>query len=97
MTNDCRANLDLGKLNNWSMPCTPDILILPSKLAPFARVTSSGCLVINPGLISKGTTGGTFASIQIYPLKNDFIDQLHDSVTIEHGVEERVNVSILKI
>ncbi len=97
MTNDCRANLDLGKLNNWSMPCTPDILILPSKLAPFARVTSSRCLVINPGLISKGTTGGTFASIQIYPLKNDFIDQLHDNVTIEHGVEERVNVSILKI
>lgn len=97
VTNDCRTNLDLGKLNNWSMPCTPDILVLPSRLAPFARVTSSSCVAINPGLLSKGTTGGTFASIQIYPLKNDFIDNLHDKVSIEHGVEERVNVSILKI
>lgn len=97
ITNDIRANLDLGKINHWRMPCTPDILILPSKLIPFAKLTSSSCLAVNPGLISKGTTGGTYASIQIYPMKKEFIDQLGDQIKIEHGVQERVNVSIRKI
>jgi len=97
ISKEIRANLDLGKMDHWKLPCTPDILILPSKLVPFAKSTASSCLVVNPGLLSKGTTGGTYASIQIHPMKSECIDQLGEQGEIEHGVQERTNVSIKKI
>ena len=83
-------------MKHWKMPCTPDVLIIPSKMVTFAKVTL-GCLVINPGWISKGTTGGTFASIDIYPMKRERLDALSEGVEIEHGVHERAEVSIKKI
>ena len=78
------------------MPCTPDVLIIPSKLVTFSKV-ASGCLVINPGLISKGATGGTYASIDIYPMKREHLDTMGEGVEIEHGVQERADVVIKKI
>ena len=44
---------------------TPDVLLLPSVLAPFARVVD-GTVVINPGSCAKGSTlgRGSFATMQ---------------------------------
>ncbi|KAI0492783.1 hypothetical protein KFK09_027059 [Dendrobium nobile] len=53
------------------IPCTPDVLLLPSDLAPFIKVLnyeSSGeetvsCMCINPGRLAKGIGGGTFVEL----------------------------------
>ena len=44
-----------------AMACTPDVLVLPSKLGAFAK-SVGGCLVVNPGQLCKGASAGTFAS-----------------------------------
>ncbi|XP_031474526.1 uncharacterized protein LOC116246801 [Nymphaea colorata] len=48
----------------------PDILILPSDLAPFVKVLSFGpeesmmqCMCLNPGRLAKGINGGTFLTV----------------------------------
>lgn len=32
-------NIDLTHIDNFAMPCTPDVLLLPSKLRQFAKVS----------------------------------------------------------
>ncbi|CAM8912938.1 unnamed protein product [Rhodiola kirilowii] len=55
------------------IPSVPDILILPSDLAPFVKVLSLGedndvekqvkCICINPGRLAKGDKGGYFVEL----------------------------------
>ncbi|KAK6930864.1 DNA polymerase alpha, subunit B, N-terminal [Dillenia turbinata] len=55
------------------IPSIPEILILPSDLAPFVKVLSLGqrsegeeqvkCICVNPGRLAKGVGGGNFAEI----------------------------------
>ncbi|KAK1295490.1 hypothetical protein QJS10_CPA16g00235 [Acorus calamus] len=54
------------------MSSIPDVLILPSDLAPFVKVLSTGdssleshmrCIGVNPGRLAKGVGGGTFVEI----------------------------------
>lgn len=54
-------NIDYEGLYNYSvMPVTPDVFILPSELRFFIK-DISGCICINPGRLTKGTVGGTYA------------------------------------
>ena len=63
-----------------SMPVVPDFLVVPSDLVPCAKVlpgpagvdstgtsgaASSGPVLVNPGRLSKGAAGGTFAHIYV--------------------------------
>lgn len=49
---------------------SPDLLILPSRLAPLAReVGSCGTLILNPGPLTRGLAGGTYAEATIHPIK----------------------------
>ncbi|CAM9546649.1 unnamed protein product [Chrysoparadoxa australica] len=59
--------LDLCHAEKWHMPCTPDILLVPSRLQFFAR-NIKGCLCINPGQLAKGNGGGTFAHMAVHPI-----------------------------
>lgn len=54
------------------MNSSPDVLILPSKLAPLARPVL-GSLVINPGTLAKGSNGGTYAEMSIHPVEESKI------------------------
>ena len=63
------VNLDLTKREFFQMPCKPDILILPSKLACFAKDIIGGTVVVNPGHLVRGAAGGTYATIDIHPTK----------------------------
>ncbi|XP_078466210.1 DNA polymerase alpha subunit B [Lampetra planeri] len=45
-------------------PVTPDVLIIPSDLRYFVK-TACGCVCINPGRLTKGHVGGTFARIAL--------------------------------
>lgn len=42
----------------------PDVLLLPSKLTAFTK-DYNGSVIINPGFLTKGKGGGTFAEMVI--------------------------------
>lgn len=79
------------------MNYSPDILILPSKLAPLA-VESFETVIVNPGQLVKGTNGGTYASITIAPKD---IDELKANAaankSINHDIARRTNVKIVRL
>lgn len=80
--------LDSSLASALQMPCTPDIMLVPSDLNPFAKLISvqnpapvaseetallpgtvslGQVVCVNPGRLTKGTAGGTFARLQIAP------------------------------
>ena len=91
------------------MPATPDILVLPSDLAPFAKVVSlhqtsseqagadqSSFVCINPNRLTKGKSGGTFASVFVEGL-NQEVEGAPDSAQISHEAAKRSKVEIIRI
>jgi DNA polymerase alpha subunit B len=50
-----------------SLDIIPDLLILPSALASFAKVPArTDCICINPGYLTKGDSAGTFSKISVH-------------------------------
>lgn len=95
----CEANLDLKHMNQWTIPCGLDVLILPSKLGAFCRpVLQNKTIVINSGQLTKSTTGGTYAELTLYPLPRKTLDEAGgDSVEFFHDIHERAAVQIQRI
>mmetsp|Transcript_5284 Transcript_5284/g.9614 ORF Transcript_5284/g.9614 Transcript_5284/m.9614 type:complete len:649 (-) Transcript_5284:46-1992(-) len=91
-----QANLDLRHLGKVKMPVTPDVLLVPSKLAPFCKEVL-GSLVVNPQQLSKGSTGGTFATITIHPMPREELEKAGEGVEMPHKVAERARVQVQKI
>ena len=61
--------IDYQYFDHMRIPTTPDILLLPSKLHPFCKPTdpTNHTMAINPGHLTKGRVGGTYAIVNIYP------------------------------
>ncbi|XP_014661837.1 PREDICTED: DNA polymerase alpha subunit B-like isoform X2 [Priapulus caudatus] len=58
-------NVNYEKYEVYSrMSCTPHLLLLPSELKQYTK-SINGCLCVNPGRLSKGQTGGTYARILV--------------------------------
>ena len=91
------TNLDLKHMHEWKMPCRPDVLIIPSKLTPFASTVLDSTVVLNPGHLTKGTTGGTYALMDIHPMKREKLDDTADDVHVQHSLNDRVNVEVKRI
>jgi DNA polymerase alpha subunit B len=91
------VNLDLKRQEGWKMPCRPDVLIIPSKLTPFCAPVLENTMVINPGHLTKGTTGGTYAIMEIPPIPRDTLDEAIDSVQLPHNVQDRIQVQVKRI
>mmetsp|Transcript_6428 Transcript_6428/g.9200 ORF Transcript_6428/g.9200 Transcript_6428/m.9200 type:complete len:542 (+) Transcript_6428:2-1627(+) len=93
-----QVNLDLKKMNQWSMPRTPDVLIVPSKLTCFARPVLDSTVVLNPGRLTRETTGGNYAVMDIHPMKRDTLENAGGSdIQMEHNVQDRIRVEIKRI
>jgi len=89
--------LDLEKVKYAHMAeSTPDVLILPSSLRCFAK-NVDGVLAVNPGYLSRGTGGGTYARIAIHPAKKEWLDSRGDGETLAHEVPLRSRVEIVNI
>jgi DNA polymerase alpha subunit B len=91
------VNLDLKQNKGWKMPCRPDLLIVPSRLSPFCSPVLESTLVLNPGQLTKGTTGGTYATMEIQPIARDAWDDAVDDVELPHNIHDRVLVEIKRI
>ena len=59
---------DLRHSKHWEFQAHPDVLILPSRLNALAKDVF-GTLVVNPGPLTRGVGGGTFAQLSIHPIK----------------------------
>lgn len=64
----------------------PDFLLLPSKLNPLAK-DYNGSLIVNPGLLTKGKSGGTFLEMKVLPNEAGKIENVSDFV---HAVIKRI-------
>lgn len=62
------SQYDLRHSKHWEFQAHPDVLILPSRLNPIAKEVF-GSLVVNPGALTRGAGGGTFAQLAIHPIK----------------------------
>lgn len=80
------------------MAVRPDVLITPGDLAYFARESADGKSVcVNPGRLSKGSSGGTYAMVSIHKLKEDVIKAQAKEKTPDRQVTKRIRVDIYKI
>ncbi|CAK3862559.1 DNA polymerase alpha subunit B [Lecanosticta acicola] len=90
------ANLDLTYLKLgefWNVK--PDILVVPSVLASFAKVVDS-VVCINPGTLSKKRGPGTYAAVSIQP--RTLSDEERESGDfVGHHLFERARVDITRI
>jgi DNA polymerase alpha subunit B len=91
------VNLDLKQQDGWKMPCRPDVLIVPSKLSPFCAPVLENTIVVNPGHLTKGTTGGTYAIMEVSPMSRESLDDAVDTVQLPHNVQERLQLEIKRI
>jgi len=61
------SQLAFSRAAELELPMSPDILITPSQLMPFAK-RAGEVLCVNPGRLVKGSTPGTFARLSIHPV-----------------------------
>eukprot|EP00533_Pseudo-nitzschia_delicatissima_P005290 CAMPEP_0116092796 /NCGR_PEP_ID=MMETSP0327-20121206/8234_1 /TAXON_ID=44447 /ORGANISM="Pseudo-nitzschia delicatissima, Strain B596" /LENGTH=713 /DNA_ID=CAMNT_0003584247 /DNA_START=54 /DNA_END=2195 /DNA_ORIENTATION=+ len=92
------VNLDLKQQDGWRMPCRPDVLVVPSRLTPFCAPVLGSTMAVNPGHLTKGTTGGTYSVMNIDPIKKEKLKMdNNDDRKIAHDVQNRMKVQIKKI
>jgi DNA polymerase alpha subunit B len=96
-SSDASVPLELKSLLTLSMTVAPDILILPSKLIPFSKPICGSTIAVNPGLLCKGNTGGTYAKFSIAPpLKSKDMDK-NDIAWITNDIPNRTKVEVVRI
>ena len=78
---DEKAPLAVDPIANFrsgGIAVRPDVLLLPSDLAPFAKAADGGVLAVNCGRLTRKQAGGSFASICIHPESSE---EIKDEVT----------------
>ena len=92
------SQMDFRHSKHWQMPIAPDVLVLPSKLNNFASEVN-GTVVVNPGQLAKGATGGTYAELSIHPMPDSKLRNaiLEGKASLAHEVAPRSHVAIVKI
>ena len=60
------VSLDYDQMSRIQFPenFVPDVILAPSDLQPFARFLCNKSLFVNPGRLTKGKGGGSYAFVQ---------------------------------
>jgi DNA polymerase alpha subunit B len=74
------------------LKATPDVIIIPSKLKPFAKQVSK-TLCVNPGHLVKGSSAGSYARLIAHP----FVIPDEEDIIMEHCLTDRCRVEIKRI
>ncbi|KAJ1969594.1 DNA-directed DNA polymerase alpha subunit pol12 [Dispira parvispora] len=92
------VNLQLQQLQRLRLQCAPDILITSSQLNHFVKKVDQ-VLCINPGLLTKKQSGGTFAKLCVFPIAVDSLNaaMANPDEPIPHGVCDRTRVDIFRV
>jgi len=94
-----QVQLDFRQAKHWVMDVTPDVLVMPSRLQSMCK-NVDGALVVNPGMLTRGTQGGTYAELNIHPMDADMLREAALKAPDEelpHKVEPRTFTRIVKI
>jgi DNA polymerase alpha subunit B len=87
----------LRQSKHWEFLHNPDVLILPSRLGALAKDVN-GSVIVNPGQLTKGIGGGSYAQMTIHPVKESEIrDAALANREVPHNIFARSNISIVKI
>jgi hypothetical protein len=55
-------------------------------------------VVINPGPLTWGTTGGAFAIMDVHPMKRETLESATEAnLELEHNIQDRIRVEIKRI
>lgn len=84
------AYLKLGEI----LKVSPDLLIVPSVLTPFAKVVEN-VMVVNPGALSKKRGAGTYARLSVGVRKIE--EQQKGEELVGHELFNRARVDIVRI
>jgi len=92
------TQMDWRHSRHWQMKTSPDVLIMPSKLAHLVA-DLSGTLYVNPGFLTKGVNGGSFAELHVHPMSEKELRDAHieGKSEIPHKIPQRTFVNVLKI
>ncbi|KAG5177638.1 DNA polymerase alpha/epsilon subunit B-domain-containing protein [Tribonema minus] len=77
----------------------PDVLLLPGRLAQFARDVR-GCVCVNPGALTRGGGGGTYAALALHPLPRAELEAAArdaPDIAVPHGVAQRTALEVRRI
>ncbi|KAJ3358189.1 DNA-directed DNA polymerase alpha subunit pol12 [Allomyces javanicus] len=112
------APVDLARAAHLELQVTPDLLILPSLLRHCVKAlptttdatatadTDAATLLVNPGQVARGASGGTVAWITVHPYSSAFLRELVAQAGTDgdeaaeytyHGVHRRARVEIVRI
>ena len=92
------CQLDLRYIKQWTMKANPDVLILPSKLGMGGYITNvMDTLVLNPGTLVRGETGGTYSEMHIHPMAEEELKQHMTDDAITHDVSKRTHTKVIRI
>jgi DNA polymerase alpha subunit B len=97
---DPAVPLEATWLRHASLPVSPDVLLLPSRMRPFVRALGP-TLLVNAGVLVKGSSAGTFARITIHPSSRHAALPLAsasgDSAYVVQDVPSRAKVEVVRI
>lgn len=93
----CDLNLDVTQQDAYALPVQPDILLLPSRLTALAMDVENGTTVVNPGHLIKGAVPGSYAVMDIHPMKEEVLENGADDDEIFHNIRERIRVEVRRI
>ncbi len=92
------CQLDLRHMRHWTMKASPDVLIVPSKLGMGGYITNvMDTLVLNPGTLARGETGGTYSEMHIHPMPEEELKQHVTDDAITHDVSKRTHTKVIRI
>ncbi|KAJ3368888.1 DNA-directed DNA polymerase alpha subunit pol12 [Allomyces arbusculus] len=111
------APVDLARAAQLELQVTPDLLIMPSLLRHCVKAlpttdatatadTDAATLLVNPGQVARGASGGTVAWITVHPYASAFLRELVAQAEADgdeaaeytyHGVHQRARVEIVRI
>ena len=92
------CQLDLRHMKHWTMKTNPDVLIAPSKLGMGGYITNvMDTLVLNPGTLVRGETGGTYSEMHIHPIPEEELKQHVTDEGITHDVSKRTHTKVIRI
>jgi DNA polymerase alpha subunit B len=87
--------LEVTQLWHTGMPCSPDVLLLPTKLGrPCVRVAGGGTVVVNPGALARNRT---FAKLAIFPAQDTEEQGALGASHVSAMAPSRVRVDIEKL
>jgi DNA polymerase alpha subunit B len=89
--------LEVSRLRALGMPCSPDVLLLPSRLGlPCARPVGTGTVAVNPGALARHRA---YAKVAVFPLPEALIDGVEAAggAYVENNAPSRVCVEIEKL